>query len=237
MGGDRYTAERGDNLHIWLVCDESDEYAMLLVTRFEYIPGDPVEAEIELVDEAGREFVANFEQHRGVWTLSNESEEIALIGGDVSPGRDLGTLLWNIECEVRTIVRNGLACGYVGHSQFSERGLWVEPDSLGCYDSVVTGVSLTGKGWFAREHEYEVILTPDESVVARVDGKPDTQVPDGGLRWMLDENTTLLLTRGSEPTRKAVGNIPFWIERLCMAIVAKETIGNVCWRRFVELDR
>lgn len=210
---------------------------MLLVTRFEYIPGEPEEAEIELVDNAGGEIFAKFEQGAGVWTVSNESGEIALIGGDVAPVRDLSTLLFNIQFEVERIVRNGLACGYIGHPPFRERGLWVEPESLGCYDSIATGVSTARKGWYGREHEYNVILTPDESVIARVGGKPDSQVPDGELRWMLDETTTLLLIRGSEPIRKAEGHVPLWIERLCMAIVAKETIGNVCWRRFVELDR
>ncbi|MFM0173662.1 hypothetical protein PQR33_30540 [Paraburkholderia sediminicola] len=210
---------------------------MLSVTRFVYSPGEPEEADIELVDVTGAEFIAEFDHRRGVWQVSNESGAIALIGGDVAPGRDLITLLWNIELEVTRIVRNRLSCGYVGHPPFRERGLWVDPDSLAGYDSVATGVSQAARGWYAREQEYEIILTPDESVIARVDGKPDSQVPDGGLRWMLDENTTLLLIRGSEPTPNADGHIPFWIERLCMAIVAKETIGNVCWRRFVELDR
>jgi hypothetical protein len=219
---------------------------MLLVTRFEYIPGEAEEATIELVDRVGREFVAEFEQSkgfveqpgevRGVWKLSTESGTIASIGGDVAPRADLHGLFWSIGLEVERIVQNDLACGYLGHPYSKVPGLWVDPDSLECYESVVTGLCPGGEGWFAREDIYEVTLAPDESLIARVDGGAVSQATDGEVRWTLEKSATLRLVRRTEPTRKHIELIPLWIERLCLAIVVHETIGNVCWRKFVGLD-
>ncbi|ANB77354.1 hypothetical protein AYM40_35350 [Paraburkholderia phytofirmans OLGA172] len=189
-------------------------------------------AEIQMENSAGDEFAALYDPDVGIWKVWQDEELVAVIGGSVHPdeerGLGLGIFLMNFEDAVKSLVAREVKCGYFGWParRHDTRGRRPEPDGS---QSITTGHTSNLDGWYARDGEYELVLMPDSSLIARIGGAEPANAADGTLRWRLDDNARFELTTRTNWDCHPAGNLD-WIYRLALAIVASQHVGDVNWR-------
>lgn len=202
-------------------------------TEFRYWQGDDgFLAEIQLRNSSGDEFVALLDPDEETWNVSKDDAAIGVIGGcahpDAENGPSLGLFLLNLADAVQSLVTRNVRCGYLGWPSRRDDTRGRRPETP-CPQSIVTGHTPNLDGWYAQEGEYELVLMPDSSVIARIGGAMPPNAADGALEWWLDENARFkLFTKrnwnGQPPERSE------WIYRLAVAIVSSQHVGDVNWR-------